>query len=268
MLSSSQAGIREEGPLHSPIRGATPRAWLSEDAEGLALIMAKELADLRAAGMKPTAGDIRCIALGHITRMAIRQIRSSWDATLPAEKSKRPRITGESQGPIREIGAHHRFQFNGLRLDTDTAASRVAEGEAVYGGDRRKRSLIAEAAAIQPSSISCGMRALVLNDRSLTVAGPTGAEVARLLAAAPSAAGDDTPDKKRRRHRALAPRCDRRRRDHESLRSMADKSAVRVARCNHRCYRSSTVCLHTLRNRPTMWPEAWELKSSRSSWTD
>src|ERR1017187_9802775 len=67
-------------------RGATPRAWLFEDAEGLALIMAKELADLRAAGMKPTAGDIRCIALGHITRMAIWQIRSLWDATLPAEK--------------------------------------------------------------------------------------------------------------------------------------------------------------------------------------
>jgi hypothetical protein len=36
--------------------------------------------------MKPTAGDIRCIALGHITRMAIWQIRSLWDATLPAEK--------------------------------------------------------------------------------------------------------------------------------------------------------------------------------------
>jgi hypothetical protein len=35
--------------------------------------------------MKPTAGDIRCIALGHITRMAIWQLRPFWDATLPTE---------------------------------------------------------------------------------------------------------------------------------------------------------------------------------------
>jgi 16S rRNA G966 N2-methylase RsmD len=67
-------------------RGTTPRAWLFDDAEGLARIMGKELADLRAAGMKPTAGDIRCMALGHITRMAIWQVRPSWDATLPVEK--------------------------------------------------------------------------------------------------------------------------------------------------------------------------------------
>ena len=67
-------------------RGTTPRVWLFKDAEGLAHIMGKELGDLRAAGMKPTAGDIRCMALGHITRMAIWQIRPSWDATLPVEK--------------------------------------------------------------------------------------------------------------------------------------------------------------------------------------
>ena len=67
-------------------RGTTPRAWLFVDDEGLADIMANELADLRAAGMKPTTGDIRCTALGHITRMAIWQLRPSWDAALPAEK--------------------------------------------------------------------------------------------------------------------------------------------------------------------------------------
>jgi hypothetical protein len=67
-------------------RGTTPRALLFEDDEGLADILAKELAELRAAGMKPTAGDIRCTALGHITRLAIWQLRPSWDATLPAEE--------------------------------------------------------------------------------------------------------------------------------------------------------------------------------------
>jgi adenine-specific DNA methylase len=64
--------------------GTTPRAWLFENADGLAGILAKDLAELRSAGMKPTAGDIRCIAFGHITRMAVWKLRPSWDATLPA----------------------------------------------------------------------------------------------------------------------------------------------------------------------------------------
>ena len=67
--------------------GTTPRSGLFDDAEGLARIISGELAELRAAGMKPTAGDIRCIALGHITRMAIWQLRPSWDMSLlTAEK--------------------------------------------------------------------------------------------------------------------------------------------------------------------------------------
>lgn len=67
-------------------RGTTPRAWLFDDATQLAFIMARELDELRAAGMKPTAGDIRCIAFGHITRMAIWNLRPLWDACQPTEK--------------------------------------------------------------------------------------------------------------------------------------------------------------------------------------
>jgi hypothetical protein len=66
--------------------GTTPRARLFEDAKGLAVIMGDELRELRGAGMKPTAGDIRCAALGHITRMAVWQMRPSWDATRPIEE--------------------------------------------------------------------------------------------------------------------------------------------------------------------------------------
>ena len=62
--------------------GTTPRSWLFNDAAGLARIMALELAELREAGMKPTAGDVRCAALGHITRMAIWRLRPTWDSTL------------------------------------------------------------------------------------------------------------------------------------------------------------------------------------------
>lgn len=66
-------------------RGETPRAKLFENAEQLAQIISGELADLRAAGMKPTDGDIRCIAFGHITRMAVWNLRPTWDAAQPTE---------------------------------------------------------------------------------------------------------------------------------------------------------------------------------------
>jgi adenine-specific DNA methylase len=61
--------------------GATPRAMLFETAGELALLLGREMAELRAAGMKPTAGDVRCIAFGHITRMAIWRLRPDWDAS-------------------------------------------------------------------------------------------------------------------------------------------------------------------------------------------
>jgi adenine-specific DNA methylase len=65
--------------------GHTPRAWLFDDAHGLAHILTNELAELRAAGMKPTEGDIRCAAFGHITRMTIWRLRPKWDNTLSTE---------------------------------------------------------------------------------------------------------------------------------------------------------------------------------------
>jgi hypothetical protein len=36
--------------------------------------------------MKPTGGDIRCIVFGHITRMAIWNLRPTWDPAQSAEK--------------------------------------------------------------------------------------------------------------------------------------------------------------------------------------
>ena len=65
--------------------GQTPRAWLFEDAGGLARILETELAQLREAGMKPTEGDIRCAALGHLTRMTVWRLRPGWDRRLSTE---------------------------------------------------------------------------------------------------------------------------------------------------------------------------------------
>lgn len=61
--------------------GITSRVGLFENTAELAQIINYELEELRTAGVKPTAGDIRCIALGNITRMAIWKLRSSWDVS-------------------------------------------------------------------------------------------------------------------------------------------------------------------------------------------
>lgn len=63
--------------------GVTPSRWLFRDAEDLATIVAHDIQQLRAAGMKPTAGDKRCITWGHLTRMAVWNLRPRWDRSLP-----------------------------------------------------------------------------------------------------------------------------------------------------------------------------------------
>lgn len=72
-------------------RGSTARSSLFENAAQLARLVQGELEELCNAGMKPTEGDIRCIIFGHMTRMAIWNLRSSWD-TDKTTKQKLERI--------------------------------------------------------------------------------------------------------------------------------------------------------------------------------
>jgi hypothetical protein len=65
--------------------GQTPREWLFASADELMPILAHDLAQLTEAGRKPTTGDTRCIIFGHLTRMAIWNLRSEWDPTLPTK---------------------------------------------------------------------------------------------------------------------------------------------------------------------------------------
>jgi hypothetical protein len=66
--------------------GSVPRRWLFDSADELAEIVAHDLAQLAEAGRKPTAGDTRCIIFGHLTRMAIWNLRKHWDERLLTEK--------------------------------------------------------------------------------------------------------------------------------------------------------------------------------------
>ena len=66
--------------------GQVPREWLFASGDELAPIIARDLAQLTEAGRKPTVGDTRCIIFGHLTRMAIWNLRKEWEAALPTDE--------------------------------------------------------------------------------------------------------------------------------------------------------------------------------------
>ena len=59
------------------------------DGEEIVAAVAKDVADLKAAGRVPTRGDARCVLLGHATRLAVREYQLDWDraADTPAKLS-------------------------------------------------------------------------------------------------------------------------------------------------------------------------------------
>jgi putative DNA methylase len=68
------------------IHGRVRRRQLCETSADLAQVVNDELVQLRAAGMQPSPGDIRCILFGHLTRIAIWRLRERWDSTRPTSE--------------------------------------------------------------------------------------------------------------------------------------------------------------------------------------
>lgn len=66
--------------------GSVSRRTLAKTAGEFASLVAEDLDKLRAGGLKPTRGDIRCIIFGHLIRMSIWNLRQTWDADLSAQK--------------------------------------------------------------------------------------------------------------------------------------------------------------------------------------
>ena len=62
--------------------GSTARSALFDTQEDLLRLVSSDVGQLRAGGVSPTAGDIRCIVFGHVTRMAVWNLRPSWNADL------------------------------------------------------------------------------------------------------------------------------------------------------------------------------------------
>lgn len=70
--------------------GRTRKSLLFENDLQLQTIIEREVEALKCSGMKPTLGDVRCIAYGHVTRIAVWHLRTPWDAKAPiAERMAR-----------------------------------------------------------------------------------------------------------------------------------------------------------------------------------
>ena len=75
-------------------QGQTSRQWLFGSITELSPIVANDLVQISMSGHKPTRGDARCVALGHLTRMAIWNLRERWD-TVASTNEKLARFAEE-----------------------------------------------------------------------------------------------------------------------------------------------------------------------------
>jgi hypothetical protein len=59
--------------------GSVAAKLLLKTPEHLASLLREDILKLRQAGLKETRGDVRCIIYGHLTRLAIWNLRQTWD---------------------------------------------------------------------------------------------------------------------------------------------------------------------------------------------
>ncbi len=84
--------------------GKIARRTLAGDPARLDEIVAWDVAQLRLGGVEPTAGDRRCIAAGHLTRLAVWNLRHGWTRQRPvSERMQTVREWMDGFGSIQQI---------------------------------------------------------------------------------------------------------------------------------------------------------------------
>jgi len=82
--------------------GRVPRAWIVESAGAIARLVRQDLGRLRAGGVKPTPGDVRCILYGHLIRMAVWRLSNEWHSERPI--AERLAAVGEAVAALGTVG--------------------------------------------------------------------------------------------------------------------------------------------------------------------
>jgi len=66
--------------------GSISRWTLTSSSGEFALLVSNDLDKLRLGGLKPTLGDTRCIIFGHLVRMTVWNLRTTWEPSLSAQR--------------------------------------------------------------------------------------------------------------------------------------------------------------------------------------
>lgn len=66
--------------------GVVSRRALARTAGEFAMLVVEDLDKLRLGGLKPTQGDTRCIIFGHLARMTVWNLRTTWDIGLSVQR--------------------------------------------------------------------------------------------------------------------------------------------------------------------------------------
>ncbi len=107
--------------------GSVPAEWLVRAKGEIIELVAHDLAELREGGRRATDGDLRCIVCGHLTRMAVWDLRERWDV-----KAATPRKLDTFAGAFARYGvvkdialaakeAEGRIRRPGFLFDRDMA---------------------------------------------------------------------------------------------------------------------------------------------------
>lgn len=110
--------------------GSVPHGTLATSPEEIVALVLQDLAALRQAGLKPTRGDARCVAFGHLIRLAIWRRRQDWDAKdRIGNRLNRIRDTVSLLGGVTSI---ERLLPKDLRRLAGVSADRVSENQTAY----------------------------------------------------------------------------------------------------------------------------------------
>jgi putative DNA methylase len=101
--------------------------------EALKRMLASDLKDLEQAGLKPSLGDARCLLLGHLTRLAVWQIRPNWNQHI-AVSAKLDQVKAALQHihPLDLLDRLANITLSSISDDDLLANMRVREENSLY----------------------------------------------------------------------------------------------------------------------------------------
>ncbi len=65
--------------------GTVPKRWITKNPEEIAALVREDVDKLRMGDVQPTQGDRRCVAYGHVIRLAVWHLRKGWDRSGPVD---------------------------------------------------------------------------------------------------------------------------------------------------------------------------------------